>query len=379
MSKIRIVKYSPILGNNVGDIIISKCIEYCFKKNDVEVESQDLLFRKPLSFKSYGAIGGFKISVSPLMQKYIPRIYYMIKLFLFYKHKNNQIISKSSECYDAVILGGGNIIMNNMGCDYSFRVIQILKKFRLSGKKTIIFGAGVGPFVFAEKSNLEKINKYSDVVFVRDRNSANYWKENNLNTPRVIFDPAFVVSDICPSTTDKKIWIGVNLIGLMSKSKDAPKWIHGLIDLAKRTKLGIKIIVTAYPSDLFLSRELYNEIRDNGVDVKLECLDYSVGSVMRCFSDLKIFVGCRMHSLIFALSYGVPSIGYSWDDKVNAMFEMVFPGGGERFVVDDFFSMTTLILLESCLYEYPKINIETIKENIYKNCAEISNYLTGSN
>lgn len=58
------------------------------------------------------------------------------------------------QSYDGVIIGGGNLLMSNMGCDYAYRTQKFLSSKYC--KEGYVLCCGAGPFEFEQKKLIKK-------------------------------------------------------------------------------------------------------------------------------------------------------------------------------------------------------------------------------
>ncbi|WP_226595706.1 polysaccharide pyruvyl transferase family protein [Marinobacter nauticus] len=322
----KILKLSPIYGNNSGDLVIARCIEHAFSNFDVQVDSVDLMFRAPGSYKANEQSHrvSLRSRVSSTMQLVAPRIFYVIKkvLLLFGKDKRlfREIVSK----YDAVMFGGGNLLMNSMGCDYIDRIAVFSE---ITKSPVIIFCVGAGPFLPNSETVKTKVVSNADVFTVRDKGSLAHFSSYNLSGRNLAPDPAFIVSDIAPRDKANEEYLGVNLISGYVDESSLPSLAERIAEFARDNRLKIRFINTSYPYDGQVVEKVKSIIEINSGDIEIEVanVEGNAGSVATAYSNVRFFLGCRMHSLIFALSHEIPSIGFAWDDKVPNMFDMVFP------------------------------------------------------
>lgn len=323
--KLNVAKFSPVYGNNIGDLMISKCIEYMADKEDVSVDTYDILLRTPASYSMRRVSIAFRVKVSSFLQFRFPKMFSLIKRIIYKIKGSGKRYSEISSKYDAVIVGGGNIIMDKMGSDYINRVWHICRN---STVPVYIYAAGAGPI--SNRKIAERIKEKAAFVSVRDFGSQSLIEKDEVH---VYYDPAFVISDVSRVERSKKV-IGVNVISDFFSLADLRLLASDVANFASEHALGIKIIVTAYPNDFLESQRLSELIREIDPGQSVEIIETSADpeSIATAYSDVAFFVGCRMHSLIFSLSYGIPSIGYEWDGKVKEMFKVFL----ERETVDDF-------------------------------------------
>lgn len=322
------VKFSPILGNNIGDIAISKSIEYLFQTKNIEVTSKDLLFRQPFSYldNKHKPKNSIRSAVGAYLQLNLPLIFDLLKASIFWmKGEKNKFLSES-QGYDFIILGGGNIIMSSMGSEYGRRVSSFLK---ISKTPIILFSCGVGPFLNYEESICRTVMNKSTYCSVRDDNSLSYFKDIPGFKEQVVrtIDPAFIISKLYPKIIKPLGTIGVNVISNFFSVDEVNYLAKEIINTASFNNLNIRIIVTAYPSDEKTAKLLKSAIdksKSEHTKVDIVNLDVTLSNLNDAYSGLKFFVGCRMHSLIFSLSYGVPVYAFKWDEKVESMLRAFY-------------------------------------------------------
>lgn len=80
----------------------------------------------------------------------------------------------------------------------------------------------------------------------------------------------------------------------------------------------IKCIETTKGDYKFVSN-LIDMIEDKDIDV-IDLTMFEYRQIRHIYSEINLFVGMRMHSLIFALKESIPSIGLTYDDKVRKLF-----------------------------------------------------------
>lgn len=322
----KILKLSPIYGNNSGDLVISRCIEYAFSDFDIQIDSLDLMFRAPGSYNPSERSRRVRLRsrVSSIMQLLTPRIFYAIKRTLLFFGKDKRLFGRLAPKYDAVMFGGGNLLMNSMGCDYIDRVAVFSE---IAKRPVIIFCVGAGPFLPNSASVKAKVVRNSDIFTVRDRGSLAHFSFSHLSEQNLAPDPAFIVSDIATRDKINEQYLGVNLISGYVDEPSLPSLAEKISDFARHNKLKIRFINTSFPYDGQVVEEVKRliEVNSNEIEIEVVNVEGSAASVATAYSNVRFFLGCRMHSLIFALSHGIPSIGFAWDDKVPNMFGMVFP------------------------------------------------------
>ena len=358
------VKFSPINGNNIGDLAISDSICFLFRKHNVEVISYDILFREPRSYQFEKATTLYKNKLSGFLQYKTPKFFSLLKALVFWANRDLQNFKNSIASFDFVIFGGGNLIMSKMGSDYGLRIARFS---RSTSKPVVLFAVGVGPFLSAKRKILDSVIATSCYFSVRDSNSAIYFDGYREDSkPFLSIDPAFVISEIYPAAnTGYKSFIGVNIISNYFSDSELQSLAHNIANLAKKKALAVKVVTTAFPADAHEAQKFVDFLTVNssfsGV-VKRFNLNQDLSNLSACYQDIKYFIGCRMHSIVFALSYGIPSLAFNWDPKVKSMLQ--------RFMGSDFKS-DIIINVQADLYplfeQLEPINYKGLLEDAQQN------------
>lgn len=320
----KIVKFSPLNGNNVGDNAISLCIEYIVESKGHKIDSYDIMFREVSGYRYSELNFSLRNKISYFLQIKFSSFFYFLKKILFLISDDKSKFLKSIVDVDHVMFGGGNLLMSKMGCDYNYRINKFLSYCPKELGKLII-SCGVGPFEFEEEKLLRQTYSMSDKITVRDFNSASYFQNYKLRNVIVLPDPAFLISDISPQHQVNKNKLGVNVISNYFSDESLKVFASKLIQIADKEQLGVKILNSAYPTDCDVAEQLLILLSTLGFyDVEIVNLEPELDLISKSYENVKYFIGCRMHSIIFALSYSIPSIGFSWDEKVPSMFEQYF-------------------------------------------------------
>ncbi|HDY7637096.1 TPA: polysaccharide pyruvyl transferase family protein [Vibrio vulnificus] len=362
----KVVKFSPIYGNNIGDIAISKCIEHAFSKYGVTVCSKDLFFREPGSFINKTKSDSLRIKVSTYLQLNFPHFFYILKKIAFRFSNDQNKIRVVSSGFDAVIFGGGNILMSNLGSDYAYRVSSYCKAI---DKKTIIFSAGAGPFPFERKKLTHELILNSSFLSVRDKNSLSYFKELGADESNIMIDPAFIISDLYPKEDCNKKYLGVNIISNYFNDQELELFAISVYKFCIEKDLKLKLINTAYPVDPISADKFRSYILK--LNPNMDCIvvntTLDLSSIECAYRDVQYFLGARMHSLIFALSYGIPAVGIAWDKKVPAMFEQFLGKKHKDVILGDDLNIGFDVYNQISLEE----RLDLTKNNIYNNVEKV--------
>jgi colanic acid/amylovoran biosynthesis protein len=159
------------------------------------------------------------------------------------------------------------------------------------------------------------------------------------------------------------------------------------IDFRKELLLLINLLAKKNCNVLLLAHSLRNESKSKNNDIEL-CeffvnnaksknvllLPYQEDSrVLReIIGSADIFIGCRFHSIVSALSKGVPTITLAWSHKYQ---EMISPFNIGQYVLDSSKVRSGNILR---LIENIEHNLDLVKGNIKQNLPTVINSSQGN-
>ena len=253
----------------------------------------------------------------------------MIKQLIF-NIKDKKTIENQVKLHDCIFIGGGNLLMEKNGGDLFYRVLKISEIAKKFNKKVIIYGVGLGPFQFSYKKRLIKLINMVDRFSVRDIRSKEICENTKAYFNKKIgisLDPAFVIPDMLEKFNSKTKYIGFNFMNysniVYNSQFNIDIVVSNICDIHKSHRLPIKIINTSFGEDLSISTLIKRKLEE----LNIECVIYNIQEIEDlplAFSDLKFFIASRMHSSIFSMSFGVPTLIYSWHPKIYNLQKMLF-------------------------------------------------------
>ena len=263
---------------------------------------------------------------------------------------------------------------------------------KLLGKPTIIYGQSVEPFgdkliSMATKFILNRV----DLITVREKISLNYLKSLNIK-PKVILtaDSGFLLKSISPHESQKLLAEqGIcekqrPLVGITVRRWNFPG--HGdarlrfanYLEVITRTTQwlisNMKATVVFFPEviyppkgdDRIVSNEVASRI-ENNQNIRVLTKDYSPQELKGMIGQMDLFIGTRMHSNIFALSMGIPTIAISYENKTDGIMKMLGMSGYVLDIAD--------LMLDDMIsaIKMAVSNRNSIKQELERKIPEIEN------
>lgn len=261
---------------------------------------------------------------------------------------------------DIVVGGGGSMLQNVTSNRSLLYYLAILSLGKLLGKKVVLLGNGIGPLKdrFYLKLTM-KVLKSLDGIVLRDEDSYELLKSNNLNNIYLGNDLVFTLNmDHKMATKPKKIIFNLR------------KWFyddnfsHTIRQFIEYlTKEGFDVVLVPFQkgNDDIVLRDIEKKLENSKVRL-LENQDYN--GLLEEIASGELFIGMRLHGLIFSSIFNKPFIALSYDPKV-AIFS--------RKLGQVCFKDLNNITLDSLIQEFNKVysNIEDYRRVLAKNTEEI--------
>lgn len=279
--------------NNLGDEAILAGINSLFKKNDRDIQLTVL-------------------SSSP---KETSDLYNLNSIS---RNSIINIINVLAEA-DLFISGGGSLLQDitgNFSISYYLGLAWLAK---MQKTKTVYYAQGAGPIrkIWNRKLTALSLNNF-DLLGVRDQKTKKLLEELGVKKKiNLTVDPVFALYD---PLLNKKQKIKNCLEVGVSVRPWSVEYINELASALNDFSEGKNIKYIIFPmhqgKDEEISKQLKNKIR---VESEIIELDNDPKLALKSFSDLDLFVGVRLHSLIFALLNQVPLLALSYDPKIEGL------------------------------------------------------------
>lgn len=277
-----------------------------------------------------------------------------------------------------LITGGGSLIQDttsDMSLLYYLYVIELAKKY---GKKIYLYANGIGPLSEKNVPTAAKTVKKADMITLRDELSLKEIERMGIkDVPvEVTADPAILLKpapekkarDILEKEheglSDKKL-LCVSVRNWKSSEGDFCRKLAELCDVAYEKHGLTTVFLPMKPqSDIPISEETAKLMKNPSYVIRGK---YSVEEYLGIVSVCECVVAMRLHSLIYALTATVPSIGIVYDPKIEGFLQ--YMGSNNNFYADSFDSDGVIKCLDGIISDREAI-CEKIKEKRAELCEK---------
>ncbi len=327
---------------------------------------------------------------------------YLNKL-LFSKDEINGINEFMSS--DIIISKGGSYLTSqNASLRQTFSLITMLYPFFLSkryGKKIVIFSQSLGPVVGNfNKFIFRKALSNIDYIFLRESQCIdNYIEVKQLCSYtkfKVIPDSAFYLNEVSSfvdstfSIDKSRLNVGLTLVDHAFKYIDDPALKNIKINAYKDSICAlIEYLINTYDAfihifpqvivdnshlghnDVRISKEIESKFIKRGLDVKYYHFDLNPIQLRNMYSHMNVFVGTRLHSVIFALSQYVPAVNISYHGtKSSGIFSSISGFENSVLNIDDITADSLINAVDKIIKER-----EFLSQSLRANVAGMRNKL----
>lgn len=344
------------------DVVISGY--YGFKNNGDDALLQAII--KDLKQK----MPEIAISVLSLRPKETKRIYNVDAVNRF----NPFAILKIMKGAKLLISGGGSLIQDATSTQSLLYYVFIIKMAIKKGLKTMLYANGIGPVTnsFNRKLVSNVLNKM-DLITLRENTSLKELKSLGVDKPKikVTADPTFTIEAASKSEVATLLAeIGVKsseqlcAISIRHWKNSAPDFESNIAKCADYIyeKLGLTPIFLSmqYPVDLRISKRVCDKTKGK---YYLMNKNLTGAQMMGIIRECKMTIGMRLHTLIYSVAAGVPSVGIVYDPKIIGFMDYV---GGFGYVNADNLKLEELKrLIDSCFNQKQNAfmdNLEKMRE-----------------
>ena len=217
------------------------------------------------------------------------------------------------------ISGGGSLLQDVTG---SFSVpyyLGLAWLAKMQGTKTVYYAQGAGPLnkKWSQKLTALTLNRFQ-LLGVRDQGSHNLLKEIGVKKDiELTVDPVFGLYD--PLNNKRQRIKGQVELGISVRPWSVEyisELAAALNQFAENKNIKFILFPMHQGADDPISQELKEKLE---AEAEIRSLSAEPEAALKSFSDLDLFVGVRLHSLIFALLNKIPLLALSYDPKVEGL------------------------------------------------------------
>lgn len=337
MNSRKIVVVGVPFSDNLGDFAIYYSIKEKLKQNGVETVPLDIAGRK-----EFDVVNSKK---SRLKQFILESNFGFVKWVVTVL--NSLLVSLRNFSYwigllkksDYVLIGGGNIFSDNYG-NFPVKLFFVYLAILFTNKRFSVTSVGVGnnwsffgSFLFKRLLN----SRLNDKTTVRDKFSRSLLNKYNVKNAEIVPDPALMISqfDKILQVKERRKVIAVNVVdwSAIKFSSDIKgnfwnsDWVTFYSELAQslvNKGYKVKFFTNGAAEDNAYLAKLQNAISIGfcSTDVFFEFVNDFEG-LLSVIKNGDFIVSSRLHSIIIATSYSIPSFGLVWDNKVSSFYELL--------------------------------------------------------
>lgn len=320
-------KYILLVGerysSNLGDGVICQTVEKILKDKDLEIVNIDISGRTGYQEKENGFnlkqenIIYLKANIKKILSFFGYNKAWKNSLYIYKKFKENfhkVVLNKKIDC---VVFAGGQMFI-----DTFIHQINYICQYCEENNIDVIFNCCGGGKILNEYL-LKKTLRYNSIKYISVRD--NYEKLSKLCNKKIIdsYDSAILSSNMYKlnKKTEFEYGIGIMFSTLQSPKTQIKFWKKMLKTLVNNN-VKFKIFTNGSYKDYSFAKFLLNEINLEEKEYLMERPTEPI-ELIKSILKFKKILSMRLHSMIIAYSYDIPSISISWDDKVNVFFSKI--------------------------------------------------------
>ncbi len=278
----------------------------------------------------------------------------------------NKRLKKSSTDYDAsLLLGGSMFIQNHSG----FMENDIVKTSLLSFKHSFVVGANFGPYL--EDEYLTKYRDYlskCEGVTFRDRYSYELLGRlsNSMFCPDVVFQLSPSKSKMIPNTVGFSV-IDLSQRGNLSIKQEA--YLKLLIDIAKSLIKDDKIVYLFSFCKIEGDEQVVEVIADAVGRNKINVVNYrgDIDKFLEIYSSMECMFCSRFHAMILSLIYSQRMVPLVYSKKMTQVLDDISYTGKliDINFIEDYDALQAIDMLYKSQYELPESIVQE-SEDMFK-------------
>lgn len=346
----KIVIFAVPFSPNLGDGIIYECLKYAIERAfpGHSVDCCDISGRTGyINSQSNQEVRSrkFLAAIPPFIRPIFP----LIRFAILSRKKLKSHYNKNAKSACLAIIGGGQLF-SDVALNFPIKISLLSNVLQNYDYPKIVYGVGVPKNISSTGRQLFK-NSLSRIApkLIATRDEESLSRINAIHDgchKAIVFDPAVITSLIYPpvnNSTKQRKNIGISVIAEAAVKlgrKSGPTGTHTIEFYAAVGKilLSLGYEVTYISNGSFDDHAFLQEIQAKNKDIaNSQCVKfidqpYTPKDLAETISVLDGLVADRLHANIIAYSYGIPSVGFSRDEKAPAFFDAV---NRSKFCLDE--------------------------------------------
>ena len=253
------------------------------------------------------------------------------------RYKMSEVI-KAIRKADLVISGGGTLFQDITSKKSIWYYIGVIKLAQFFHKKIVVCYQGFGPLDTKLYRRMVKhtLNKKSvKFVGLRDNKAIDFAKSIGIKEDKIVFssDMIFMMKPPAEERVDKiirdnvlNLEEGQKLVGISTREwsdKDRTDELAKAADLiVERYNARIVFFPFHKPKDAEISKIIMHKMKNENKACLLPNR-YLPSEILGAMGRMDVNIGVRLHSLIFSAIGNVPTIGISYDPKIDGFLDMI--------------------------------------------------------
>jgi polysaccharide pyruvyl transferase CsaB len=285
-----------------------------------------------------------------------------------FERYNIKSIIEAINWSDIVIGGGGGVLQDKTSFKSLLYYIFIIWFSVLTGKRVYIIGQSFSTFKYKiSRFLVSKTLKKCEKIYVRDRFSLSLLNYMGINNKKLKYIPDLVFLIDIPNISYEKKYLGINF---RSWKNLKPKNLENILEFLKKEG---DLLFFSFQDSTDL--EFFNNFsKDIIKDIKI--ISTKDEEFWNYFLSCKYFIGMRLHSLILATISGIPFLGLSYDDKIDAfVYDLGWKYSLSISKLDNFESLWKQLKEEQGLENYLRFKSYELKEKLLNEIENLKNEL----
>ena len=232
---------------------------------------------------------------------------------------------------DLLISGGGSLLQDVTSHKTVPYYLLIIKMAQWHKKEVVFYSQGYGPVNKAySRTLIKKVLNKVNYIYVRDQQSKKSLQEIGVSHSPIILaaDPVLGMEADVETTLKMKEYVKKHSKGKLPVGIYLRSWknddqlrekIKILVSLLEKENMDLFFIAMQEPDDqVFLEKLQMETASFHKVREKLD-----IQEVFALTGQMDLVIGMRLHALIMATAQGIPTVGLSYDPKVDDFMDSI--------------------------------------------------------